>query len=179
MNSELIQRLDAAIQRRNPLLATRLRPGIPEDRIKKMLLRKGIQGFIDPIIEIYRWKNGSDLDSSVSKLEASPFPGSEFIFMDLEFMLRHFQMHKTWANYQPGFKDVAGRYFPLFWNGSVSWLAIDLKPLEAGRLVIIAKRSEELVCQAYDSFQEFLQDAVSANENNVRLKALHVPHGAS
>jgi len=115
------------------------------------------------------WKNGSDLDPSLTMDQATLFPQLYYIFMDLEFMLSHFQMHKTWSKYQPPFVDVAGRYFPLFWNGSVNWLAVDLDVSNHSRVVVLEKKAEKLVREAYVSFDEFLKDAIRANEDNDKL----------
>ncbi len=115
------------------------------------------------------WKNGSDLDPSLTIDEATLFPQSYYIFMDFEFMLSHFKMHKTWSRYQPPFMEVAGRCFPLFWDGDVNWIAVDLDASAHGRVVVIEKRADKLVREAYVSFDEFLRDAIRANEDNNKL----------
>ena len=59
---ELVQKLEIAVLRRNPLLAKKLQPGLPVGKIKKDLKRSGIEGAIDPIVELYSWRNGTALD---------------------------------------------------------------------------------------------------------------------
>ena len=169
MNRQLLEQFEMALGRRNPILASRLRPGLSQDRVRQLLQRAKVEGNVQPIVDLFIWKNGSDLDPGLTIHEATPFPQSDYMFMDCEFMLFHFKKHETWSKYQPPFMEVAGRYFPLFWNGQVSWLAVDLDVSNQSRVVFIEKREEKLVREAYVSFDAFLEDAIQANENNDKL----------
>jgi hypothetical protein len=73
------------------------------------------------------------------------------------------------VKYRPALKAVVDRYFPAFWDGSTGWLAIDLKPSCNNRVVIIECETENPVREAYSSFEEFLKDAIRANEENDSL----------
>ena len=100
--------------------------------------------------------------------EASPFPESVHGFADLQTMIEHFQMfHETFV-YHPKFEDVDGRYFPLFWDSSTGYLAVDLRD-QKGRVVILDPETEDLTHEAYVSFEDFLKDAIRANEKNEGL----------
>ena len=68
---ELIQRLEAAVLRRNPALAGNLQAGLPAEKIKKDLKRSGIEGTIAPIVELYTWKNGSVLQGNSPEFRAA------------------------------------------------------------------------------------------------------------
>src|SRR5689334_10964157 len=60
--TELLNDLEAAIARRNPLLVQyRLGPGLKDTRILKDLARAGVGGAIDPIVALYSWHNGCEL----------------------------------------------------------------------------------------------------------------------
>ena len=169
MDKPSFQYFESALGRRNPLLAERLQPGLSEDRVRKLLKRADVQGDIQPVIDLFTWKNGCDLDSGLTKDQATLFPQLYYLFMGLEFLLDHFKMHKTWSKYQPAFVEVAGRYFPLFWNGAVNWIAVDLDASSHNRVVVLDKKADNLVHEAYVSFNAFLKDAIRANENNDRL----------
>src|SRR5688572_16325454 len=113
MNKWVLEDFERALRKRNPILADRLEPGLPEARVRGMLLRAKVQGSIEPVVELFSWKNGSRLDPSVAQ-HASPFPDSEYIFMDLELMIVHFLGFAECAQYHARYKQLVGRYFPLF-----------------------------------------------------------------
>ena len=48
----------------------------------------------------------------------------------------------------------------------------DLDPAKNSRIVLIHTEFEEMVFQAYPSFEEFLKDAIRANEENEGLAGL-------
>ena len=71
------------------------------------------------------------------------------------------------------YKRVVGRYFPLFWSGSTNWMAVDLRQSANNRMVIIDPDLDEIVNEIYGSFEEFLKDAVRANEQDRALHCFH------
>jgi len=171
MNPLLFKALEQAIRDRNPVLAQRLRPGRSEAANRRSLERAGVTGCVEPVVALFSWKNGSNLDPSVPLDKASPFPKSGFyLFMPLSFILGHFQGFHEFAKHNPSMKEVAGRYFPLFWNRSTGWLAVDLKPSSNSRVVLIESQADEPVLQAYPSFDDFMADAIRANCENASLK---------
>jgi len=170
MSKALLEDLERAIRQRNPTLAQRLRPGLPESRIRKMMAERDIAGVIDPIVALFAWKNGSRLDPKITLEQSSPFPASIYTFMDLEMMIQDFIGFKEVGAYHPKYTEVVDRYFPIFWDGSTGYLALDLEPSGHNRVVLLDPESEAFVSQAYLSFEEFLKDAIRANEENDRLK---------
>jgi len=169
MVTKLLENLREAIRARNRVLAERLIPGLPEVRIRRALDRAKVQGAVEPIVRLFSWKNGSALDSTLEQMQASPFPGSLYMFMDLEMMLSHFKEFKECSKFHPKYGEITGRYFPMFWDGSDNWLALDLNPSCSSRIVLLETESEEMVREAYASFEDFLHDAIRANRQNQRL----------
>ncbi len=172
MSIELLSKLERAVQVRNSVLAGALLPGLSEAKIRRMLHRKGVAGNVDPIVMLFGWKDGYNIEALLPPEQQQLFPQSEFLFMDLDFMLGHFEMLKEFAKYHPEFTEVAGRFFPLFWTGSKCWIAVDLDTSQGSRVVLIDRKSQTLVREVYVSFEEFLKDAIRANEVNDKLSFL-------
>jgi hypothetical protein len=88
-----------------------------------------------------------------------------------------------WQDF-PKLCTLTERYFPAFWDGDTSWIALDLESSE-GRVVLIRLsvkraslqdghyepqvREKEPPREAYSSFGDFVADAIRANENNEQL----------
>jgi hypothetical protein len=174
MSKSLLDNFERAIRQRNKILSDRLQPGLPDDRIQRMLKRAKVEGAIGPVVSLFSWRNGSRLDPSLTLGQASPFPGSVYIFMDFEMMLAHFRGFKELAGFQPKFAEVVGRYFPLFWDGATGYLAVDLKPLSHSRIAMLDPESESFVTVVYESFEDFLKDAIRANQENDNLTCFHI-----
>lgn len=58
---DLIQKLEVAIFRRNSAVINILQPALSREKITKALKRVKMSGLIDPIIELYSWRNGTVL----------------------------------------------------------------------------------------------------------------------
>lgn len=177
VKKDSLERLEQAAVARNPALATRLRPGLTEDRVKRALSRVKVTGEISPIIALYTWKDGMDLtsDPDISnfndwKLSRSLFPGKPYFFICLETALGHLGHLKAASAKYPQLSEGVGRYFPVFWDGSTEELAIDVKPSNRNRVLILESRSDEPFREAYGSFEEFITDAIRANEENRPLR---------
>lgn len=170
MSAALFQRLEAALRQRNPQLAERLQPGLSEARIRRMLERAEVQGAVAPVVSLFSWKNGVNNDGlALSMEQASLFPKSIYMFMELDMMAADFGNFRDCLVNNPDYARVVERYFPLFWDGSNSWLAVDLDPLCHNRIVLLHTEFEQMVFEAYASFEEFLNDAIRANEENDSL----------
>ena len=65
------------------------------------------------------------------------------------------------------------RYFPMFWDYSTGYLAVDLKNTRAA-VALLDPESAELATLAYSSFELFLDDAISANEENRPLTCFSI-----
>jgi hypothetical protein len=134
-----------------------------------MLQRAKVEGAIEPVAELFAWKNGSRLDPSVAQ-HASPFPFSDYIFTELALMLAHFVGFRECALYHPRMAKLVDRYFPMFWDGSGNYLTVDLHADKHTPVVRINTDSEEdMIRFEYNSFGEFLEDAIRANETNDKL----------
>ena|SRR5688572_6606248 len=173
MNKELLEQFERAIRKRNPALADSLQPGLPEATIREMLQDADVRGHIDAILTFFAWKNGTALDAEVTLGEASPFPESIYCFADLNTMIDHFIGFHEGFVYHPQFDEVDGRYFPLFWDNSTGYLAIDLRSSKQ-RVVLLEPESEDLAGDAYPSFEEFLRDAIRANEEDDNLVCFQI-----
>jgi hypothetical protein len=170
MNTALFEKLETVLRHRNPQLADRLQPGISESRIRRMLERAGVRGAVEPIVNLFAWKNGADVHGDeLTREQASLFPKSIYMFMELDMMTADFSHFKDCLVHHPEYAKVVGRYFPLFWDGSNSWLAVDLDPGNHNRVVLVHTEFEQMVFEAYGSFEDFLNDAIRANEENDSL----------
>ena len=168
---DLLVELERAITKRNPVLAQRLRPGRSEASVRRSLERAGVSGCVKPVVALFSWKNGSNLDPSVPREQVSPFPKSGyFLFMPLSFTVGHFGEFSAYIASNPRMKEVGGKYFPLFWNGKSGWLAVDLNPAKNSRVVLIESQAENPVLEAFPSFEEFISDAIRANRENNSLR---------
>jgi hypothetical protein len=173
MSKELLEQFERAIRKRNPALADSLQPSLPEATIREMLQNADVRGHIEPILSFFAWKNGTALGPDVTLGEASPFPESIYCFADLNTMIDHFAMFHEGFVHHPKFEEVDGRYFPLFWDNCTGYLAIDLRSPKH-RVVLLEPESEDLAGDAYSSFEEFLQDAIRANEEDDNLVCFQV-----
>jgi hypothetical protein len=93
-------------------------------------------------------------------------PGAIYHFLELEMAIGHAGHLREAAKFHPDLTGVAGRYFPVLWDGSDCWFAVDTGSGARGRLVRIEAQSDEPIREAYSSFDEFLADLVRANEQN-------------
>jgi hypothetical protein len=169
MTSELLVRLERAIRGRKPGLIGILEPGLPESRIRRMLARGKVTGCVEPVVEVFSWRSGTQGKPGITMEEMSLFPDPAFILVELELMIAHFRGFEEVVGDHPKYEGVIGRYFPLFWNGSSDFLAVDLDPSRNSRVVIIEHKAEKLVREGYASFDGFLEDAIRANEKNEKL----------
>jgi len=168
MSKTLLDHFERAIRQRNMDLAGSLQPGLPEDRIRRMLQAADVKGDVEPVVSVYSWKNGSQADPRASLAEVSVFPDLIYVFADLKTMIAHFSEFHEGFVYHPKFHKVDGRYSPLFWDNSTAYLAVDLHNTKH-RIVLLEPETEELAQEAYGSFEEFLKDAIRANEEKDTL----------
>ncbi len=168
MSQTLLNLLEQSIRQRNPVLADALQPGLPEEQIREVLRRAKVEGEIEPIVCLFSWKNGTQIDFGATLNEMSPFPGTIYTLRDLKTMTEDFIMFHQSIVFHPQFAESDGRYFPIFWDNSTSYLAVDLKS-SGGRVVLLEPEGEELARTAYNSFEDFLKDAIRANQEDERL----------
>lgn len=171
----ILAELDTAIRKRDPRLAQQLRPGQSHNAVVRRLRR--VIGETEPLLDLYTWHDGteplrrSDGDTHVlSLLELSLIPGELCIFEELEASFATFVGWSEIAEYHGRIKEAVGRYFPLLWDGSDTWLTLDLKPGQKGRIVYFELQNDSPFRTAYPTFDDFLLDALRANETGLRLR---------
>ena len=176
-----IEEFERAAISRNPDLVRKLRPGISEARIKRGLSHAKATGELGPIIAFYTWRDGTDLSLSIpvnakreleaEKAKVAFFPGPPFYYyLGLEMAVGHFGHLEAAAKNHPKLKAGVGRYFPVFWNGSTDWLALDISPSNKNRVILMEHEANRPFKEAYSSFDEFVADAIRANTENKPLR---------
>lgn len=150
-----------------------MRPGLPKDGIRRALQDAGVRGDVEAVVNLFAWHDGSQPDPWASLVEASLFPESIYVFGDLATMIEHFKTFHASFVYHPKFHKTNGRYFPMFWDNSTGYLAVDLNSSNS-RVVLLEPESDELARDAYGSFEEFLKDAIRANEERDILTCFQV-----
>jgi hypothetical protein len=132
---------------------------------------------IEPLFDLYAWHNGTEPVRTVSGDthnisfdELGFFPEEIFCLIDLEMAVAHFAMWAEAAKHRPELKEGARRYFPLFWDGNTSSLALDTDPRSNSRIIFFENESDEPFREAYATLDEFLLDALRANENGEPLR---------
>lgn len=185
MNSALLVQLENAIRRRRPSLAARLMPGLPETKIREALSNAGITGAVEPLIDLYSWRDGTALNDSASLGEASFFTVEVYLFMGLEAAISHSEtVHEAVAQLQEMVQDTqahdmftgfSGQLFAAFSNGATSSIVFDLNPGKENRVLSVEFESEQPVRVAYNSFTDFIEDAIRVNKDGSTLRCFPNP----
>ena len=170
----MLQQFEIALRKRSEVLAQRLQPGLAPSIIQKKLERARVVGNVEPIVSLFSWRNGSELDRSISRIEATPFLQSAYIFLNFERMLMDFKSFYEYSNYHKKYLPIIGKYFPLFWNGFNNWIAVNIKSSGTGEIVLLLTHEEEIARLACVSFKIFIEDAIKANESNLPMEYLRV-----
>lgn len=177
MNAELIERFEKAIQGRSGGILSNLCRGISRDQILTRLREAAIQGKIDPLLRVFAWRNGVKAGYFAPLQGLSLFPESVYVLLDLDSAIEHFKILGESVKVHPKHLEIKGRYFPLFWDNSTSYLALDLRSA-SGAMVLLDPESEQLVNEFYESFEEFVEDAIHANELNEPLSCFESRYGS-
>jgi hypothetical protein len=184
MNANHLKQLEAVAVVRNPLLENRLQPGLSEQEISVLLKLADIKGAIQSIIQLYCWKNGTLRDSVLAVSKTGLFPCSTYNLSELKRAIADMKALKDyWIDF-PKLSPLVRRYFPAFWDGDSSWIALDLESSD-GRVVLIRLSVKKASLQdgryepqireinppreAYTFFVDFVADAIRANVNNEEL----------
>jgi hypothetical protein len=171
MNDEILKRFEVAIECRNPLLIKSLRPGITAEKIKKKLDRAGITGAIEPIVWFYSWRS---ICREVFYLKLGFFPRQFYMPVDLSMAIADMIGFKEIADAHPEnprLAEAVGCYFPLFLGGrsEAIYIAVDISPGKQNR-IMINDLSDSTFREAYPSFNEFVEDIIRANNEDVGLR---------
>lgn len=174
-HAQLFAQLDAAIRRRDPRLAQQLRAGCSEKVLTKWL--KKVPGETTPLRELYAWHDGTEAlrwsegdTHKMSLLDLSFVPGEIYPFADIETAATHFAGWTTIARYQPRIREAVGRYFPILWDGSGAWFAVDTQSGHSGRVMHFEMQDDHPFREAYATFDGFLLDVLRANETGEPLR---------
>ncbi len=186
MDLKLLKEFEDAFLSRNPSIAGALQPGLPRADIQRALKRGKVTGDSNLLFTIYTWRDGVLLHAGTELMREQKgfFPGETYYFLCLEMALAHFGSHKEVAASKPKVAEAVGRYFPIFWNGSVSWLAVDLMCGNQNRVMLVQLRDDEPLREAYGSFDDFVRDGIRAGRENAPLrcfgsKAVVEAHGGT
>lgn len=173
---EILQKLDAAIKMRNPVLAEHyLRPGLTTKAVDKLLKR--VVGLTEPIFDLYTWHDGTKFvhlapgetyRDGIKKIEF--FPGHRFHFVDLKLVILRMEELVQRSERQVDLKEGIGRYMPFFYNGSTAEFMLDTHPKKEGRVVFFDSQDGKPVREAYESLDAFLVDVLVANETGEPLR---------
>jgi hypothetical protein len=183
-----LDELERSVRKRNPLLADRLNSPLSNSDVKMMLRRSKVVGAMDPVLALYTWKNGTIFDQALMVSKTGIFPGTVYQFIDIKKAIEHMKAYRECVcSCFPKLANLGRRYFPVFWNGATNWIGLDLDSGE-GRVVLIRYFTKDALFkdgryeagihekepprQAYDSFQEFIADAIHANENDEPLTCM-------
>jgi hypothetical protein len=172
--TEILERLEIAIRKRNPLLAENyLLPGLSEKRRAKRFRK--LSGNLEPLHDLYSWHDGTKFvhltagetyTDGIAKV--SFFPIDTFLFTDSE---QAFGMMHTWetvSKRRPALKEGVWRYFPLFSGGSGCFM-LDLDPEQKSRIIFYRDDPMDSFEVAYTTCDAFLADILRANETGARL----------
>ncbi len=180
MDAGLLGELERLVLARNPLVAKGLQPGLPEARVRRYLERGKVTGDIEILIALYTWRDGStpvavdDGKATVDRFTlARPvfFPGQPYYFLALEEAVEDFRSFKGSARgvlagqayrHVPYMSEAVGRYFPVFSTFSTGWLCVDVLRSSRNRVMIVDFDLDRILV-AYDSFEEFMDDAIRAS----------------
>ncbi len=173
MNLELLAEFERAVRSRNPLLASKFQPGLPAADIGRTLADAKVAGETQPLFTLYGWKNGATLDFELRQSGKGLFPGKALYFPILEMAVGHFGHFAGVARKHPEMSEAVGRYFPVFWDGGNSWVAIDLKISHNNRVMMIDLKSNQPFREAYRSMHELIADGIRANRENQLLSCMY------
>lgn len=175
-----LRRLEQAIVSRNPSLIEQMEPGLSESSIRDALNKAGVTGSIEPIVQLYRWRNGTRLTGREAMAQTSFFPMDFYQLLNLEDAIKQWKAMNEAANQlrkmfkgtkaRSMFLDISTSLFPIFSDGFTGAIAVDLTPRKQGRVFSVDFESEKPVHLAYRSFEAFLEDAALANENGRTLR---------
>jgi len=171
MNLELLGEFERAVRSRNPLLASKFQPGLPLAAVRRALTSAKVTGETDPLLTLYAWRNGHTLDFELRRSRKGLFPGKPFYFPSLEMSIGHFGHFTEAARTHPQISEAAGRYFPVFWDGSNRWFGIDVQTSHHYRVMIMDLKAPQPFAEAYSSMDELITEGIRANKENRPLTA--------
>jgi hypothetical protein len=168
MIRDMLPLFEELVVAHNPMLSSKLQPGLSEKQIRYSLRRHRVEGDLEDVIGLYEWKNGTRLDPEVAASKKGFFPGSAYYLLDLQMALGHLGHTRSASRTRPELVEGTS-YFPLFWDGSTGWITVDIRPSHHNAVILAQHREEPPFRRAYDSLYDFLQEAVQALKEDRRL----------
>lgn len=141
MIADLLPRFEAVTIGQHSLLASKLQAGLPEDTVRRYLRRHNVEGELGDIVAVFTWRNGTMLDPELAASKRGFFPGKPYYLLDMEMAVGHLEHTRVAARKHPQLAEGVS-YFPVFWDGSTSWIATDTRPLQGNRVVLAEHRAE-------------------------------------
>jgi hypothetical protein len=151
-----LAQLEGLLQTWNPSMFEALNPGLTEDRIRAALKKHRLEGATRDIIDLYSWRNGTQLTPALIADKRGMLPGSPpFYLLDLEMALGHLGHARAVAKNRSEIR--AGlNFLPLFWDGSNRWIVIATSGIEEGRILSANHRSDDPFHEIEQSLDLFL-----------------------
>jgi len=169
MTTGLLQKFEHAVTTWNPLLVQRLQLGLPEMEIQRLLRRRKVEGNLGPVLTLYGWRNGTNLDAELVASKRGFFPAAKpYYLLDLEMAVGHLDHARVVGRRRPELQ-AGSMYLPLFWDGSTGWITMDLGS-DHGRVILSEHRSERPFRSLRACLEDFLSDAIRAIETSVELR---------
>ncbi|WP_205678694.1 DUF6924 domain-containing protein [Aquisphaera insulae] len=122
---------------------------------------------MDLLVTLYGWKGGCRLDDALARTGKGLFPGETYHFPPLNLAAAHFGFFDDVAANFPWMAPAVDRLFPIFWNGSDSWFAVDLE--DAGAVVAVRFDPDRHFTPAYASLVDMLLDIIRANDEDTPI----------
>lgn len=170
MTTDLLQKFERAVVTWNPLLARKFQPGLPEMEIQRLLRRRKVEGNLGPVLTLYGWRNGTNLDAELVASKRGFFPAAKpYYLLDLEMAVGHLDHVRVVGRRRPELR-AGSMYLPLFWDGSTGWITVDLGPAHHGRVILSEHRSETPFRNLRACLEDLLSDAIRAIETSVELR---------
>jgi len=163
--ADLLPRFEAVTIGQHSLLASKLQEGLSEDAVRRYLKRHKVEGELGDIIAIFTWRNGARLDPELAASKRGFFPGKPYYLLDLEMAVGHLEHTKVAARKHSELAEGVS-YFPLFWDGSTSWITTDIRPHRDNRVVLADHRAEIPFREVSASLRGFMTDVIKAIEED-------------
>ena len=165
MIADLLPRFGAAAIAQHPLIASKLQEGLDEKAVRRYLKRHSVEGEVDAIVELFTWRNGTSLDPELAGSKRGFFRGKAYYLLDLEMAVGHLEHTRVAARRHPELAQGI-TYFPLFWDGSTSWIATDIRPRQNNRVVLAEHTADEPFRMVSASLRDFFAGVIKAIEDD-------------
>lgn len=172
--------LEQAIRDRDSILMSQLRPGLSKKQILRLFDRAKVHGSIEYLINLYSWKDGVNSkaipigDSAFEISTPSFLPKNAFYFIEIRRAIADYQALEEVAVNAPLMREAVGRYFPIFWNGDLCWLAVDLFSKDGNEIIFLNWHEKKLPFRViYNSFKDLVDDITHVQKENLALESIN------